>query len=161
MAFSPDGARLATSHINGEVRTRAVTSPETSALLGRFTEAPRALAFSHDGRTLAASAIGSSQILCWDPATGRARTSLPCPVAGVPAMAFSPDGELLVGGGSDGILQFRDLVADCQSTVRTGHSGRVGSVAFSPDGRTLVSGGSDQGTRLWDVSKLISMRGRG
>lgn len=28
------------------------------------------------------------------------------------------------------------------------------------DGRTLVSGGNDLTVRLWDVSKLTSMRGR-
>jgi WD40 repeat protein len=160
MAFSPDGASLATSHNSGEVRIRKVASPEVSTLVDWFAEVPRALAFSHDGRTLAASGVCSSEIRCWDPATQQTRASLRGPGSGVPALAFSADGKLLVVAGSDGVLQIRDLIADRQWTVKTGHCGRVWSLAFSPDGRTLVSGGNDHGIRLWDVGKLIAMRGR-
>ena len=49
-----------------------MTSPEVSTPVGRVAEVPRALAFSRDGRTLAASAICSSEILCFDPANYRA-----------------------------------------------------------------------------------------
>ncbi len=161
MAFSPDGATLATSHTNGEVRTRDVMSPDVSAVIGRFAEVPRAVSFSHDGRTLAASAMCSSEIQCWDPVTGHTRSSLLGLFASVPALAFSPDGKLLVVAGSAGVLQIRDLIADCEWIISTGDRGRVWSLAFSPDGRTLVSGGNDQAIKLWDVGKLIAMRGCG
>jgi COMPASS component SWD3 len=159
LAFSLDGVKLATAHMNGEVRIRDVTSPEVSAVVGRGVKHPRTLAFSHDGRTLVASAICSSEILRWDLATQHTRSSLFGPGIGVPALAFSPDGKLLVVAGSHGVLQIRDLIAERQWTVSTGHRGRVWSLAFSPDGRTLVSGGNDQAIRLWDVGKLIAIRG--
>jgi WD40 repeat protein len=159
MAFSRDGETLATSHINGEVRTRDVASPEVSTLIGQLPEVPRALAFSPDGRTLASSVISSSRILCWDRASGCTHAFQPGPVSGVPALAFSPNGRLLVMARSDGTLQFKDVIADRQWNVRTGHTGIVWSVAFSPDGRFLVSGGNDQRIKVWDISKLIELAG--
>ncbi|MFE6776682.1 WD40 repeat domain-containing protein [Streptomyces sp. NPDC057702] len=75
----------------------------------------------------------------------------------IPAVAFSPDGRLLVSASQDGTLRLWD-------STTSGHRRPVGrplaahgergprSLAFSPDGRLLASGGHDNTVRLWDVS---------
>jgi WD40 repeat protein len=77
-------------------------------------------------------------------------------VYGVPAVAFSPDGKLLVSGGSDGYVRawnpatHQPIGAPLQ--VGNGQASAVFVVAFSPDGKLLASSGLDATVRLWPVS---------
>jgi WD40 repeat protein len=158
IALAPDGGSLAISHCDGEVRIRQVGAPRYSALVGRFSCPARGLAFSPDGGTLAASAISSPQILLWDLSARRLRTTLIGPASGVTALAFSPDGRLLVAAGSGGDLQLNDLIAGREYTIAHGHRDGIWSVAFSPDGQSLATGGNDHCVRFWDVAKLMLAR---
>jgi WD40 repeat protein len=157
IAFSPDGASLATSHGNGEVRIRDVAAPRYSSIVVRFSSNPCGLAFSPDGSTLATSARFSSSILLWDLPARRERANLVGPATGVQALAFSPDGRNLIVAGGDGTLQLKDLIAG-RDYIAQGHGDRIWSVAFSPDGRSLATAGNDHCVRLWDVAKLTLAR---
>ena len=156
MVFSPDASSLATLHTNGEVRIVAIKSPAVPARVVRFSAVPRAIAFSHDGQTLAASAMCSSRIMRWDLLGNRVLPSLEGPVAGVSTIVFSPDGRILVSTGNDGTIQLSDLITGQECFVITGHRSPVWSVAFSPDGRSIVTGGNDQCIRRWNLAKLVS-----
>lgn len=68
------------------------------------------------------------------------------------AVAFSPDGELLAVGDSNGeihLYQVRDVQA---VFICTRHKSWVTSLAFSPDGKFIASGSTDYTIKLWDVS---------
>jgi ribosomal protein S18 acetylase RimI-like enzyme len=68
----------------------------------------------------------------------------------IPAVAFSPRGEILAAGTFDGHIRFW-RVADGQPLLACeGHAGYVWSVAFSPDGRRLASGSIDHTVCVWD-----------
>ncbi len=71
----------------------------------------------------------------------------------VHAVAFSPDGNVLVTGNDNGTAQLWDVSTrqPIGSPLNDGTS-PVDSVAFSPDGKTLATGTDDGTVRLWDVS---------
>ena len=71
----------------------------------------------------------------------------------VHAVAFSPDGNVLVTGNDNGTAQLWDVsTRQLIGSPLNGGTGSVDSVAFSPDGQTLATGTSDGTVRLWDVT---------
>lgn len=64
------------------------------------------------------------------------------------AVAFSPDGKQVVGGGEQGTVGTWDIVSG-QLLRRQTLGDDLNSLAFSPDGKNLLSGG-ELGVRLYD-----------
>jgi len=67
------------------------------------------------------------------------------------AYTFTPDGQRVISGGSNGHLLAYDLTGALVGRF-VGHEGAVWSVACSSDGRLLISGGGDQTVRIWNLS---------
>jgi uncharacterized caspase-like protein len=76
----------------------------------------------------------------------------------VHALAFSPDGRLLVSGGHDHLVRLWSTATGAQVRVFTGHSDDVSAVVFSRDGQTLASSGVYQQVILWDVQTGAQLR---
>jgi WD40 repeat protein len=74
-----------------------------------------------------------------------------CP-GDVKAVAFSPDGKILVVAGTDRIIRFWEPATGKEFCQLIGHEDAVTSLAFSADGKFLASGGYDSSVHLWDVS---------
>ena len=68
------------------------------------------------------------------------------------SVAFSPDGNLVATGDSNGVVHLWEATTGKKLLTCKGHSNRVRSVAFSPSGEMLASGSSDKTVRLWDIN---------
>jgi WD40 repeat protein/transcriptional regulator with XRE-family HTH domain len=152
-AFSPDGGTLAVAFARGADGMIGLLDPVTGRKLRTITVpdgSVRGIAFSPDGRTVAAASVTTVRV--WDVATGRKRrgfTGHPYPEA----VAFGPDGRTVAAAGLDGLVRVWDVATGRTRTVGGRIDGRA--VAFSPDGRTYAvvrAGGSVQ---LWEVATGI------
>ncbi len=137
VAFTPDGTRILAT--GPEIKFyETATGKEVQTL----PIPASAVAFSGDGKWLAASAGSSVNI--WDFNAGRELQTLAGQL-GAQDLAFSPDGKLLVTG--DSALGLWDVASG--KLVRTIPSGTQ-SLAYSPDGRWLAT--NPKGTlQIWDT----------
>ncbi len=118
------------------------------------------VAFSSDGRFLAAGSVGG-EIRVWQVEDGTqftttGRTNLLWSVSDpsddwVWSVTFSPDGSTLASGNDNNTIKLWDAkTGECLKLLQ-GHTDRVWSVAFSSDGKMLASGSDDQTLRLWNM----------
>jgi WD40 repeat protein len=123
--------------------------------------APRvsAVAFSPDGRMLAASSLAGkkeSQLLLWDlDRRGAPPTALPGPADDfIYALSFRPDGKALAAADEAGVVFLWDLQRPGDPpVVLAEHEAGAWSLAFSPDGRRLAIGAKrDDTVLLLDLS---------
>jgi WD40 repeat protein len=160
LGFAPDGSTLAVGDETGRVRLCAV--PEWATRIIQPADAPfsgvTALAFSPDGASLAALSKLQGDVRLWNPADGRLRATIPSDANQVRALAFSPDGSLLVMAQADGGAALWSL-AEGRTLARVRANGyALQCAAFSADGQLLATGGADGRLRLWDVAQAIGSR---
>jgi WD40 repeat protein len=184
LAFAADGKSLASGGGDGAVRLWTLSGDEVRERGPRLPAVPDVvlLEFAPDGRHLAAvrsawvpeptrhgrtvsppvataKTEGTPQddeVRVWDLLSGEERPAPP--VRGrVRALAFSPDGKVLAGAGSEkqgdhesGLVRLWDPATGRDFRNFKGHAGRVESVAFAPDGRTVAAGDRDGQVKLWD-----------
>ncbi len=151
--FSPDGRLLAIAFdapAGASIQLRDAATGSSTVAFASLTDAAEDLAFSPDGKTLAASFYDGT-VRTWTVADGQGQQTLTLPAAAF-GLAFSPNGKLLAVGLHNGTVQL--LASDSGHVVASlaGHTDLVSSVAFSRDGATLATGSFDGQIKLWEVA---------
>jgi WD40 repeat protein/tRNA A-37 threonylcarbamoyl transferase component Bud32 len=152
LAFSPDSKTIAVATEVGGILLDSTTGLDR--MPGRFLPVAtlRAVAFAHNGRTLAGTGGGAAVHLA-DAGTLQQFLVLHGNPEVRESVAFSPDDRFLATADKGGMIHIWDLHTSKVWRVIHGHADRAWSVAFSPDGRTLATSGSDGPVRLWDLSQ--------
>ena len=127
------------------VRSRAQTRlPVRSA---------NALAYTPDGRMLAV-APPQRPLALWNVHAPNTPPRLLKAFGSLSAVAFSPAGDRIAGGRSDGEVGLFDTATLKPLAVPlVGHTGNVNRLAFSPDGSELASAADDGTAILWDARR--------
>ncbi len=160
VAWSPDCTRLASGGDDGSVCLWDASDGTLLQRLQGHSGMVACVAWSPDGTRLASGGGsqgqgGSGELFVWDVRSGAHSAERLQALSGhtgiVFAVAWSELGDLLVSGGSDGMLRWWDVQRGECVTMRQGHPGGVQSLRVSPDGRRLSSCGDDGAITLWDL----------
>jgi WD40 repeat protein len=136
ITFSPDGTALAVADRTGKragdfgritVFDLSPAGDKERLHLERSECWLRSLAFSADGRSLAAGIDKENVVCLWELATRQLRLEFPCPQGAITSLAFHPGGRLLATGGADTTILLWDLalLAGCPSPLEESDDGEI------------------------------------
>jgi len=165
VVFSPDGQLLVSARKDHKIK---IWNPTTGALIRELTEFQQpiqTLAFSADGRILAAADYETGMLRFYDAASWRRLATVQSQLGPtVWSIAFSPDGRHFAAGGNNGLRLWRvrrdpgDAAGGSSfalAPIAALSKNMCSSLNFSPDGRVLAwAEGLNMGTgkiHLWDV----------
>ena len=154
VALRPDGNEIAV----GGYHEITIWDPAAGRLLHRIGDVAQqthALAYSPDGRLLAAAGgtpgfVG--EVKLFDVAT---RAEVETPDRSTEVMldvTFSADGTRVAAAGADAVVRVYDVATRTRTLLANHHADWVTAVAFTPDGKKIVSASRDTSVRVTDAA---------
>jgi WD40 repeat protein len=156
LAFSPDGATLASSPNGQPTRLWDLRAPRDH-LLFRQSDVVAEAVLSPDGNWLAGDGESTLRLCHLPDGHCRLLVGHENMVLGV---VFSPDSRRLISSGWDGTARVWD-VATGAARVLAAPGTQVRSACFSPDGNRIAMAVSDGTIRIWDGAAVEPRRLRG
>ncbi|MBC8350585.1 MAG: protein kinase [Planctomycetes bacterium] len=151
VAFSPVGRVFASGGADGSIRVWNANTGEQSALLQSGSGEIKSIAFSPDGKQLAAANNQNKTVKLWNLSTTKVEKTFEGHSGSVLCVAFSSDGQYIASGGSEVIVW---NVASGKATETIHWPSQA--LAFSNDGDILAIATLAPGVRrieLWDMKK--------
>ena len=158
LAFSPDGAFLASAGDFGEstVRVWDVAAQELLHVVNVQQGYVYSVAFSPDANTFA-SAGGDGTVKLWNSQTASPAATLDGKLGPALCLAFSRDGRTLVAGhlrhGAGSVVKVWDLVREREQKAVDVQAGQIACLAFGRDEKYVTTGCPAQGVTLWDIAR--------
>ena len=121
---------------------------EPLARLTTFSSGVTSVAFSPDGKLLAAGTKDAVQLI--DVETKTIVREVATKAGQVRAVAFSSDGKVLVTGSYQNVSVWNAATGELVKSLK-GHRGYVTGVAFSPEGTRLATACEDEVARVWKL----------
>jgi WD40 repeat protein/serine/threonine protein kinase len=151
VAYSPDGKTILTGSSDGTAQLWNVHTgqPIYHALEFSFVS-KMSVAFNPNGKIVATASL--EEVRLWNAATGQpiGPPHLEGPSS---ALAFSPDGSLLLAGSQTGTAWLLDsATGKSRRSLTPPHHGWINTVAFSPDGRMCLTASADATVKLWETA---------
>lgn len=145
----------ATSRSNAAAGTGApAVDPTATRLAGEFVHTSPLIACRFDPTgTYAFASSEDNSVQRWAVADGK-QASLKAHDSWVRTIAFTPDGQVVLTGGSDGRLIWWPVAGEAPQPIRTleAHRGWIRAAAVSPDGTQVATGGNDRVVRIWNTA---------
>lgn len=159
LAISPDGRLAALDDMEGGV---VVLDLETGTERHRLKTSQAqvcAMAFSPDGRRLAAGASYNEPVIrIWDLEQGRMEAELNGHYGWISGLTFLPDGRLL-SASQDQSVRLWDVPSRSVRRVFRGHGKEVWSLALGSDSDLLLTGSKDGEVRRWSLKSEPTLGG--
>jgi WD40 repeat protein/mono/diheme cytochrome c family protein len=153
LAYTADSKLLALAGYQ-EVRLIDAATRQPLATLSGHEGAVRAVAFSRDGRLLAAAGglpARSGEVLIWDVAQRILLHTIHGHSDCIYGVAFSPDGRAIATASYDKLIKLWDIATGKELRTYKDHIDAVYAVAFTSDAKRLVSGSADRTVKVWNV----------
>ena len=152
VAFSRDGRLVLTGSSDGTARLwDAITGEELQRFTGH-SDVVETVALSPDGGLVATGSYDRT-VRVWDANNGKELHRL----EGLPPVAFSPDGRLLITNSASGAVLWDPTTGNEVRRLAKPHSS-IDACAFSADGRWVLTGCADHIVRLWETASGKEVR---
>jgi WD40 repeat protein len=152
LAWQPDGKLIAVGGFK-EVRLVDGATGRTVATLPGHVQEVRSVAFSHDGKWLAAAGglpARRGEVKIWDVGQRTVIRTIQGHKDCIYAAAFSPDGKWLATTGYEKLIKIWDTSTGEEIRTLKDHIDAVFALAFTADGKRLLSGAADRTVKVWD-----------
>ncbi|HTU92920.1 MAG TPA: sigma-70 family RNA polymerase sigma factor [Gemmataceae bacterium] len=153
VSFSPDGKVLACCASSRQGFRSALYETATGRTIADLPQNVRTLAYSPDGKLLAALVKPGNAIHLFDAARGeKLKKEAASGAEEINRIAWSPDSKKLAWVGQKSGIHLWDTDKGTEIAQWKGCETTISTVAFAPDGKSLATGSADKTIRLWDVA---------
>ncbi|HZO12113.1 MAG TPA: WD40 repeat domain-containing protein, partial [Polyangiaceae bacterium] len=145
VALSPDGKRLASGSLTGELFLWDAATGKLSKRIAGHEGRINGLSFSADGSLLASASADGTLRISRDGSLVRTLRS----DEARHSVALSPDGKIIAAAGKNRTIALFNVASGDAIATLSGHDDVVEEVTFSPDGKLLASASRDRTVRIW------------